>query len=147
MIPFPDLLAHPTVIGAAIKARGDIFLVALIGLWLALILVWLIRLNRSRPRVMLLFAVPSRGQMLPVGTHFIRLHFSRGIDREGSSLKLIGPRRESVELAIGSLSALNVISAQMQLRCPGEYALRWKVLSADGVRDTGTVPFSARLIF
>jgi len=30
---------------------------------------------------------------------------------------------------------------------PRRKTLRWKVLSADGIRDTGSIPFSARLIF
>jgi methionine-rich copper-binding protein CopC len=147
MAPFADPDVSATLVDAVIRPHRKILIFIVIGSCCTLILIWLGRLSQLRRNISLLFAMPAPGQTLPTGNHPVRLKFGQGIDREISNLRLIGPRGLSEELTIGSVSAFDVISAQMQLRCPGEYTLRWKISSLDGIRYNGRIRFRATLIF
>jgi methionine-rich copper-binding protein CopC len=142
-IPFPDLYARPSIVGSIIEAfTGHLLISITLVLLIGLTMILFVRARNNRTRIKIIFASPSRRQLLPIGQHPARLLFSRPIDHQRSEITLIGPKGVSRELTIGSMSAIDVISSLLPIQSPGEYVLRWRVLGADGKHGAGNIPFN-----
>jgi hypothetical protein len=141
-----DFTGRPSFVRTAIGAGGGKLLIAVVlVLLLGSMALLLARNVKSRVRLKILFASPSRNQILPIGPYPVRLLFDRPIDRERSRLTLRGPNTRFEFVTIGAMGAIDVVSALLLLQDAGDYLLRWDAVSVDGVRGTATIPFTVAL--
>jgi hypothetical protein len=76
----------------------------------------------------------------------IELHFNVRVDAARSRITLLLPdaAAKPLALAIEKQASADSLSAQAAGLKPGEYTIRWQVLSSDGHITRGVIPFTVR---
>lgn len=84
---------------------------------------------------------PAAGAVVKQKDTAIELRFNSRIDHRRSRLFLIGPDGTRSELVISGEVRPDVVAAHAEELRPGDYRLRWQVLSIDGHITRGDIPF------
>jgi len=88
-------------------------------------------------------ATPAVNAAVARGDLAIRLQFNSRIDAQRSRLTLQDPDNKPV--AVTSVSSEpNVLAGRARVESPGQWSLRWQVLSRDGHITRGDVRFTVR---
>ena len=88
-------------------------------------------------------ATPAVNAAVARGDLAIRLQFNSRIDAQRSRLTLQDP--DSKSIAVTSVSSEpNVLAGRARVESPGQWTLRWQVLSRDGHITRGDVRFTVR---
>ena len=74
----------------------------------------------------------------------VSLEFNSRIDASRSSLQLSRDGGEARPLALAETAAPNLLTAKVSGLAPGDYRLRWQVLSVDGHVSRGNMNFKVR---
>ncbi|MFI5315188.1 MAG: copper resistance protein CopC [Myxococcota bacterium] len=74
----------------------------------------------------------------------VSLEFNSRIDASRSSLQLARDGGQSQPLPLAEAAAPNVLTAKASGLAPGDYRLRWQVLSVDGHVSRGNMNFKVR---
>jgi copper resistance protein C len=86
---------------------------------------------------------PANGTRLERAPAAIRLRFNSRIEHRLSRLSLVGPDRRLVPLTVaGPAESPDRLVASLPSLSPGSYAIRWRVLAADGHITEGTIRFT-----
>ena len=72
----------------------------------------------------------------------MRLHFNSRIDRQRSKLLVISTDGKETQVPIDDGSTEDTLIGRAHVMAPGQYRLRWQVLSADGHITRGDILFS-----
>jgi methionine-rich copper-binding protein CopC len=72
----------------------------------------------------------------------ITVHFNSRIDLDLSTLTLLPPAGDPVKLPLGDASTIDTLVTQAHDLKPGNYRIRWQVLSVDGHITRGDIPFT-----
>ena len=74
----------------------------------------------------------------------VLLQYNSRIDPGHSTLTLLAPDGKIKDVAIGSHSGPNLLSATLTGLIKGAYVLRWQVLASDGHITRGEIPFQVK---
>ena len=74
----------------------------------------------------------------------VLLKYNSRIDTGHSTLTLLAPDGKIEDVAIGSRSGPNLLSANLTKLIKGAYVLRWQVLASDGHITRGEIPFQVK---
>ena len=74
----------------------------------------------------------------------VLLKYNSRIDPGHSTLTLLAPDGKIEDVAIGSHSGPNFLSATLTGLAKGAYVLRWQVLASDGHITRGEIPFQVK---
>jgi hypothetical protein len=115
---------------------------------LAVLVVCLVGLAGS-PRstwahAILLHASPAPNETVSGPELKVELKFNSRIDAKRSRVTIVMPDKSTRVLANGSATSPDTLDAQGQGFAPGEYRLKWQVLSADGHITRGEHPFTIK---
>ena len=91
----------------------------------------------SQAHALVLDSAPVSDSTVAAGDVPVRLHFNSRIDHQRSRLTLIAPDSSVTSVAIAQDSAPDIVAAKLTGLAPGQYRLRWLVLS---VPDTQPAP-------
>jgi copper resistance protein C len=84
---------------------------------------------------------PSPNAQVGPSDHAVALRFNSRIDRKRSRMTLAGPGGASVPVAVAEGSEPDRLEAALPALDPGDYKLKWQVLSIDGHITRGEIPF------
>lgn len=87
---------------------------------------------------------PATGAIVSKDAVAVRVRFNSRIDHSRSRLTLFAPDGAEKVLVPLPNSPADEIDAEAHLETPGEWRLRWQVLSIDGHITRGDIPFTAR---
>jgi copper resistance protein C len=90
----------------------------------------------------ILSSVPPAGGTVKGPDVAVELHFNSRIDRQRSKLLVISADGTEVHVPLDEKSTDDMLVGQAQGIAPGEYRLRWQVLSIDGHITRGDIAFS-----
>jgi methionine-rich copper-binding protein CopC len=114
--------------------------------WRALLLAsWVLLLLLRHPasaHAIVLSSEPPAGGVVQAPDVSMRLHFNSRIDRGRSKLLMISTDGTETQVPIVGDSTDDTLTGQAHLVAPGEYRLRWQVLSIDGHITRGDISFS-----
>ncbi|WP_035098065.1 copper resistance protein CopC [Anoxybacteroides tepidamans] len=116
-----------------------------IWIW-GLFVFWLFSLfpDRSLAHAYIVRSTPAENETLSEAPSVIRIEFNEAIQRNFYSLKLINESGQLIQLHDVRIDKddRKIIEADLQDRLAnGTYTVRWKVVSSDGHRVEGTIPF------
>jgi copper resistance protein C len=101
---------------------------------------------RARPAMAHAIVVesePANGARLDRSPSAVRVRFNSKVERRLSRLSLIGPDRRPIPLAVdGAGERPDRLEAPLPPLARGAYAIRWRVLAADGHITEGTIRFT-----
>jgi methionine-rich copper-binding protein CopC len=121
-------------------ARRTLRLVAAV-----LCVIWLLApAAEARAHAILVTSQPQQNAELAGSEVDFRLEFNSRIDAARSSLQLAKDGGQPQPLALGESTAPNLLVARVQELAPGDYRLRWQVLSVDGHVSRGDLNFRVR---
>ncbi len=112
------------------------------GLVLAVLAIWFPRLADAHALV--LESSPRAAEVLRAAPGRIFLRFNSRIERGLSSITVTESRGRPIPLPVAGAAegAPNELSAPVPTLPPGQYLVRWKVLSADGHVTQGALRFT-----
>jgi copper resistance protein C len=111
------------------------------GLMLAALPLWSPRLAGAHALV--LESSPRADEILRVAPARIFLRFNSRIEGALSRVTVTGPGSRPIPLPVAAPAAApNELSVPITTLSPGQYLLRWKVLSADGHVTEGALRFT-----
>jgi methionine-rich copper-binding protein CopC len=87
---------------------------------------------------------PASGATVSPGAIPLKLRFNSRIDHARSVLTLIDSAKQSTKLPISPESPTDMLEATTGVLGPGDYRLRWQVLSVDGHITRGDIPFTVQ---
>jgi methionine-rich copper-binding protein CopC len=87
-------------------------------------------------------AKPAVNAKVPEGPLDILLQYNSRIDVSLSRLSLTDPAGKSSVLEIAGGNKPGLLTAKASLNAPGQWLLRWQVLSIDGHVTRGEIPFT-----
>lgn len=87
-------------------------------------------------------AKPAANAKVPGGPLDILLQYNSRIDVSLSRLSLTDPAGKSSVLEIAGGHKPGLLTAKANLSAPGQWLLRWQVLSIDGHVTRGEIPFT-----
>lgn len=85
---------------------------------------------------------PAGGAQLTRPPDLVRIRFNSKIEPRLSRLSLIGPDRSAAALPVQPDGGPDRLAARLPPLTPGAYAIRWRVLAADGHITEGTIRFT-----
>jgi methionine-rich copper-binding protein CopC len=112
--------------------------------WHALVLAacFLLLLHHAAgAHAIILSSVPPAGGVVKGSDVSVELHFNSRIDRQRSKLLVISADGKEVPVPLGDKSTDDTLIGQAQGIAPGDYRLRWQVLSVDGHITRGDIAF------
>ena len=86
-------------------------------------------------------AVPTAAQHVPVGKVTVRIEFNSLIDKLRSRLRVTASGSVKEDVPIDPAGKPNVVTGTTGALTPGAYVLRWQVLAIDGHITRGDSPF------
>ena len=112
------------------------------GLVLTALAIWPPRLADAHALV--LESSPRGGEVLRTAPARIFLRFNSRIEQGLSGITVTGPEGRPIPLPVAGApeGAPNELSAPLPTLPPGQYLVRWKVLSADGHVTQGALRFT-----
>jgi methionine-rich copper-binding protein CopC len=100
----------------------------------------------ARAHALVVESDPASGSRLAQAPGSVRIRFNSKIERQLSRLNLVGPDRRVVPLPLapgdGTEPRPDRLSAALPPLGPGAYAIRWRVLAADGHITEGAIRFT-----
>ena len=115
---------------------------ARIAVWAALMLIAApLVAGRADAHAVIIDATPAINAVVAPGGFDVRLRFNSRIDLDRSRLTLVASTGKSLKLAIIPGDAPDIVSARAETLAPGDYRIRWQVLSVDGHLTRGDIPF------
>ena len=87
---------------------------------------------------------PAANQVVPLGALPVSIKFNSRIDVARSRLLLVPPSGKAVAVAAETQGSPTGLNGHAELTVPGNWALRWQVLSIDGHITRGEIPFIVR---
>jgi methionine-rich copper-binding protein CopC len=84
---------------------------------------------------------PAPNAAVTQGDVPVELRFNSRIDRKRSRLTLAGPNGSSAQVPIEEEGPPDRLAGKAAGLAPGEYRLKWQVLSVDGHITRGEIPF------
>jgi methionine-rich copper-binding protein CopC len=85
---------------------------------------------------------PANQSVITEASPVLRVHFNSRIDLSLSTLTLTGPDGNAVKLPLSEASTIDTLVAHPDKLTPGDYKLRWQVLSVDGHITRGDILFT-----
>lgn len=112
--------------------------------WRALLLAALLVLlhHTADAHAIILSSVPPAGGIVKGSDLAVELHFNSRIDRQRSKLLVISADGKETPVPLDDKSTDDTLVGQAQGVGPGEYRLRWQVLSVDGHITRGDIDFT-----
>jgi methionine-rich copper-binding protein CopC len=108
--------------------------------------IWLLApAGDARAHAILVTSQPQQNAELAGSAVDFRLEFNSRIDVSRSSLQLARDGGQPEPLALTQTAEPNLLVARAQELAPGEYRLRWQVLSIDGHVSRGDLNFRVRM--
>jgi methionine-rich copper-binding protein CopC len=98
----------------------------------------------ARAHAILLHASPAPNETVSGPELKVELKFNSRIDAKRSRVTIVMPDKGTKVLANGTSGSADTLSARGQGFAPGEYRLKWQVLSADGHITRGEHPFTIK---
>jgi copper resistance protein C len=113
-------------------------------MWRALLLAALLLLlhHPADAHAIILSSVPPAGGVVKGSDVAVELHFNSRIDRQRSKMLVISADGKETPVPLGDKSTDDTLVGQAQGVAPGEYRLRWQVLSVDGHITRGDIAFT-----
>jgi methionine-rich copper-binding protein CopC len=103
-------------------------------------------LGRIRPaaaHAIVVESEPANGARLERAPPLVRVRFNSKIEARLSRLSLVGPDRRPVALTVAAGGERpDRLAAPLPPLGPGSYAIRWRVLAADGHITEGAIRFT-----
>jgi copper resistance protein C len=113
--------------------------------WHTLLLAALLLLplhHAASAHAIILSSEPPAGGVVTGPDVSVNLHFNSRVDRERSKLLVISTDGKETLVPLGDDSTDDTLIGQAQGVAPGDYRLRWQVLSVDGHITRGDIVFS-----
>ena len=98
----------------------------------------------ARAHAVLLHASPAPKETVSGPDLKVELKFNSRIDAKRSRVTIVLPDESTKVLSNDASSPADTLSARGQGFAPGEYRLRWQVLSSDGHITRGEHPFTIK---
>lgn len=114
------------------------------GLWPAALLALLVSVPFSAPASahdLVRRSTPAAGATVAPGPLAIAIEFSGKIDKPLSELTLRGPNDAQRVLPMVANPTPNLLTAEPVTLSPGDYVIRWTVMSSDGHLTRGDIRF------
>ncbi len=108
-----------------------------------LIAACLLHASAAEAHAVIIGAKPAANAKVPEGPLDILLQYNSRIDVSLSRLSLTDPAGKSSVLEIAAGDKPGSLTAHANLDAPGQWLLRWQVLSIDGHVTRGEIPFMA----
>ena len=112
--------------------------------WHALLLAACLLLlhHAADAHAIILSSVPPPGGIVKGSAVAVELHFNSRIDRQRSKILVISADGKEMPVLLGDKSTDDTLVGQAEGVAPGDYRLRWQVLSVDGHITRGDIAFS-----
>jgi methionine-rich copper-binding protein CopC len=99
---------------------------------------------RAEAHAIILESSPIAGATVPAEPILFKLRFNSRIDHARSVLTLFDGEKHETKLAISPQSSTEMLEATTAALAPGDYRVRWQVLSVDGHITRGDIPFTVQ---
>jgi len=98
--------------------------------------------HAANAHAIILSSVPPAGGTVKGSDVGVQLHFNSRIDRQRSKILLISADGKETPMPLDAKSTDDTLVGRTQGVAPGEYRLRWQVLSIDGHITRGDIAFT-----
>lgn len=98
--------------------------------------------HAASAHAIILSSEPPAGGVVKGPDVSVNLHFNSRVDRQRSKLLVISTDGKETLVPLGDDSTDDTLTGQAQGIAPGDYRLRWQVLSVDGHITRGDIVFS-----